>query len=519
MPFSAEPGVKTLTGNGSANTLALDWPYYDKSHVRVIHIGTTGTVTAQTLTTHFTLTDAAVESGGTLTMVTTPATGEFVKAWLDIPLVQNTRHDTAGADSATTKNQDLDKLWQAIAVLNEKVTRAWRLPFADTGTDAVSTERLADLLGKYALFNSSTGKLEGTAVVSASEVVAASTSAQGIAELLTDSEANDGNSAGGDNQRILTRAIAGGWLGRALDPGGRLTLTSGTPVTAGDVTAAAAVYWEPMHHNLIPIWDGTRFNPQELGSSSLTLNNPAHVANTNYDVFAGFVDVADFTNFALGTGPAWSSDTARGTGAGTTQLEFWKGRLVNAVSITLRNSASTYTVAARSATYLGTIRTSGTATAEDSFARRFVWNAYNRRPRSMRVTEATNTWAYTTAAFQQANASTANQLDFVLGLSEDEVWAEVIASAENSAANVQIAVGVGLDAVNTPATACLVGAQVTAVAAQEQTLRASWRGFPGIGRHYLSWVEFSAATGTTTWYGDNNIGTISQSGIQGVVWG
>jgi microcystin-dependent protein len=79
------------------------------------------------------------------------------------------------------------------------------------------------------------------------------------------------------------------------------------------------------------------------------------------------------------TGPAWSSLTSRGTGAGTTELTRLNGFLTNKVQITGRNGSTTYTIAANRATYLGTFQTdSGAAGAvTDSFGTRNLWNAYN----------------------------------------------------------------------------------------------------------------------------------------------
>ena len=516
MPFSSEISPLTFSGNGSTTEFSITFLYLDTSHVKVVHVSSGGTETAYTLNTQFTLTAAGNESGGTLTTATgyTVATGASLRVWLDIPLTQNTRYKQAGADSASTKNADLDRIWQAISVLNEQVARSYKLPFRNHGSDMTGTTAKADTLGKYAIYNSTTGLLDATAVVTASEVVAASESAQGIAELVTYSEAR----ASEDDSRILTVAKASSWLGRGFKPGGRLSLTSGTAVTTSNVTAATTVYYNVHEHPFICISlsTGEYRLVRQAGTLSVVLNNPNHAADSLYDVFA-FLDSG---TLRIGTGPAWSSATSRGTGAGTTEISQDDGVWLNSNDITLRNDATTYAVTGGEATYLGTFRTTGSvATTEDSLAKRYVWNAYNRRARAMRVTEATNTWAYTTATMRQANGAAGNQLDFVQGLNEDAVSADVMASVENSSANVLVMVGIGLDATGAIASGSLTGAQVTAVAAQEQPLTASYRGFPGLGRHYLAWLEYSAATGTTTWYGDNNVPLLTQSGIHGIVWG
>ena len=42
-------------------------------------------------------------------------------------------------------------------------------------------------------------------------------------------------------------------------PNGRLTLTSGTPVTTNDVTAATTIYYTPYKGNAIQLYNGTNW--------------------------------------------------------------------------------------------------------------------------------------------------------------------------------------------------------------------------------------------------------------------
>ena len=53
----------------------------------------------------------------------------------------------------------------------------------------------------------------------------------------------------------------------------------------------------------------------------------------------------------------------------------------------------------------------------------------------------------------------------------------------------------------------------------ELQMVASYRGFPGIGRHTLVMLEYSEANGTSSWYGDNGLPLLFQAGISGEVWG
>src|SRR5574337_954655 len=56
-------------------------------------------------------------------------------------------------------------------------------------------------------------------------------------------------------------------MAQGILPGGRLTLTSGTPVTTSDVTGATTVYYTPYLHNLIPLWDGQNWAPVEFSET------------------------------------------------------------------------------------------------------------------------------------------------------------------------------------------------------------------------------------------------------------
>lgn len=291
---------------------------------------------------------------------------------------------------------------------------------------------------------------------------------------------------------------------------GRLTLTSGSPVTTGDVTGATTVYATPYNGDSVELYDGTDWQVYKFTelsqATSDTTKSPAAVANnSNYDVFVW----NDSGTLQATRGPAWTSDTARGTGAGTTELELFEGRYVNKVAIT--NGP-----AARRGLYVGTVRSDGSAQINDTLAKRYVWNNYNRVSREMMVVESTNTWTYSTASFRQANGNATNQLDYVVGLDEEAVSCIAVGNASNDSGGV-VAVSMGIGVDSTTVDSSLIRSPGNAFGSVALTHIATYTGHPGIGRHYLAWLEYSAATPTTTWYGDN--GSVNMShGIQGEVF-
>ena len=291
---------------------------------------------------------------------------------------------------------------------------------------------------------------------------------------------------------------------------GRLTLTTALPVTTADVTGATTVYFTPYKGNVVSLYDGAAWVSTVFTELSQTTadntKSPAAVANnSNYDIFVW----NDAGTLRATRGPAWTSDTARGAGAGTTELEMLEGRYVNKIAIT--NGP-----AARRGLYVGTIRSNGIAQINDALTARHVWNNYNRVMRPMRAVDTTDTWTYTTDTFRQANAAAANQVDAVFGLSEDVVAVEVRINANGTGA-AYATPGIGISNTVTQA------AQIVQPAFLNSTNvpmlgAAKYRGFPGIGRYYFVWLERSTASGITTWRGDGGDSTQTQSGISGEIF-
>lgn len=209
-------------------------------------------------------------------------------------------------------------------------------------------------------------------------------------------------------------------------PQGRLTLVSGSPGLTGSATSATAVYYAPYVGNIVPIYNGSTFVARTFAELTLTLNSN-HSASTIYDVFA-------FNNsgvVTLATGPAWSNSStttgARGSGAGTTQLQLINGLWVNAVSMTGRNGATTYSISANQATYLGSIFVDGSAgqvTCHGVYGQNRkwgVWNAYNRLPLTLLVSDDTASWTYASATARALNNSSSNKATVFVGLRDEFV--------------------------------------------------------------------------------------------------
>jgi hypothetical protein len=259
---------------------------------------------------------------------------------------------------------------------------------------------------------------------------------------------------------------------------GRLTLTSGTPVTVTDVTAATTLYYTPNGGDQVALSTGSAV--EVLTFTELSYSLAALAANTNYDIWL---------NYNSGTpvmeSTAWTDASTRAT-AVTRLRGFW-----------VKSGATTRRL-------LGSIRTVAAGQTEDSAVKRFVFNAdlTQRVPRRFYRKETAGSWTYTLAVIRQANANTANQVATIIGLPDSFVSVLLTGIAANSTGGVGAQVTIGEDATATWATESIFDAvQLGAGAGVTLPLHASLQKVPAIGYHYYTWEEYSGATGTTTWGG------------------
>jgi len=286
--------------------------------------------------------------------------------------------------------------------------------------------------------------------------------------------------------------------GHAGLPGGRITLTSATPVTVSDVTAAATLYYTPYSGNLIRLYNNLSGDwvSYEFAETSLAVPN---TTNTNYDLVA-YDQNGTFTLEAV----AWASATARSTA------------LVLQDGVWVLSGATNKRL-------LGSFRTTGVAgQTEDSAKRRFVCNLYHTLPRPLVCAETTASWSYGADAWRAANNATAvgtSRIEILNCLNVYPVQLHVTASlnSDGTGGKEGGAVGVALDATNVN-NARLWNFSNSANNAYGNVW-AYYNDFTGTGYHYLQWVErriqvfFNNAT--VFYAGTYDI----KSGMSGIYWG
>lgn len=302
-------------------------------------------------------------------------------------------------------------------------------------------------------------------------------------------------------------------------PGGRLTLTSGTPVMTATASAQTTLYYASYVSNVVPYFTGTVDAIDTIPSNQVSTAMQA--ASTGALNIAGVFDVwwEGNTNHNIcvatnGSGGGWPSDTgasntARGTGY--TQLDRTTRPYItnkNALTNCYNGSTNYGSIAANKATYLGSIYTSaagqvtyqfGTSASGGGAGMFGVWNMYNRVNVKTTVedtfTSATVTFG-SIVAFNAAGVGSGlnNRVSYVQGLAEDTVSANAFGTG-NAGASAFIVMALGHDStsvitgINTVSANTLVGALAAGASVNTD-----------VGFHFFQALQ-TASTANGTIYG------------------
>lgn len=323
-----------------------------------------------------------------------------------------------------------------------------------------------------------------------------------------------------DSSGVLTVTNTGGGGGGGsagggvtTQPQGRLTLTSQTPIMTADVTGASSVYYTPHVGEHIPIYESGSplgWTMTEFAQLTLSLDGaqspPNHASGSLYDVFVW----SDAGTVRIGTGPAWTSSTARGTGAATTEITRVDGLWVNANAIDLINGTTVYSsIPTNEATYVGTIYCTAAGQTGMAFLPAAaaggtgnvlgVYNAYNRATVRAVSRDNTASWSYNSSTIRSANASDANRISFVDGLAQSSV--EAVAHAQQATSSTAAFwTGLGYDSTSV---ASILSQTDDLASGQNASCETGF--LPALGFHYVQALE--ATSGSVTFFGSRSTPT------------
>jgi len=515
MTVSTTSNRIVFAGNSVATSFATGFPVTQAADLVVTYTDADGVDTVLTSGQY----SATGFGGSSVTVTYAPggspiATGTKLTLQRSVPVTQPTSLGNQGAMWPATIEAALDRLTEIAQQLNDQMRRSITVPVTDADYPSVLSAA-ADRANSALLFDADGNPYVG---VLASDVTGVSTWVSAnilpktsAAQVRAALDLTDPSSWTVANIYPLTSAAGARAAIGIGDPipaaQGRLTLTTALPVMTTTVSAATVVYYTPYVGNSIPIWNGTQFTPtaftelsNDTTASSTGKAGPAAVTTSSvYDLFVW----SDSGTLRLTRGPAWTSATARGTGAGTTELQRVNGVLVNKVAIT-NGPAAGY------GTYVGSVMSDGSSqlnwivggvASNGTAAVLGVWNLYNRVIAAGLIGDNSGTWTYSTATWRAAHGSNSMRVTLLAGISEDAIDVDYNSAATNTS-GVAVSCGVALDStstVNSTSTAAVAGTNTI-------SLGGEYAAIVPLGQHFYQAVEWSTATGTTTWYGFGNSG-------------
>jgi hypothetical protein len=292
-------------------------------------------------------------------------------------------------------------------------------------------------------------------------------------------------------------------------PTGRLTLVSGTPVMSTEQANKTNIYYTPYVGATVPLYDGTGWYEMSFTELTLALAASANwAANSNYDLFL----FNDSGTLRLLTGPVWTNDTTRATDIGLVS-----GIYTNSASMTGRYGASsTVTVGQYLGTYVGTMRTTGSAgtttwelggtAANGDIVRYFLWNCYNGVEPNGWCRDSTSNWTYSSTTYRPFNNSQTNRVEFVLGDASATIFGAFSCMCYVPADSRYGAVALALDSI-TAFVAPSTRANFYAGGLNElqSPVFCNYNGTPGLGFHYLQGMESGHGSGFGFYGGSDHI--------------
>jgi len=254
MTISAAYSADNYAGNGSTTVFAVTFAFLSTAtNLKVsIKVDSTGVITTQTLTTHYTV------SGSNVTMITAPASGETLIIELNPDFKQTSDYAENSAFPAETLETDLDERTLEGQINNDNVDRSLKIDASVTGVDGtiVASSTNATNASKFVRFNSAGDGFE----------VQALSATAGLADIVDDTTPQLGGDLDANGKNILFDDATG-----IQDSNGNEQLTfqeTASAINQLEITNAAAGS-EP---RLAATGDDTNVSLELAGQGTGTIN-------------------------------------------------------------------------------------------------------------------------------------------------------------------------------------------------------------------------------------------------------
>jgi hypothetical protein len=136
MTISTTSSKIAYSGNDATTDFSFPYKIFTNSDIVVILTSVLGVDTTLTLTTDYTIVGAGLDAGGTVTMITPPATGEELIIYREVAVTQTTDYISGDAFPAETHETALDRLTMIAQQQDENIRRSLKFSPSSTTYDA-----------------------------------------------------------------------------------------------------------------------------------------------------------------------------------------------------------------------------------------------------------------------------------------------------------------------------------------------------------------------------------------------
>lgn len=128
MTISTTTSRISYNGNGATTAFSFPYRFFENADLVVELVDAAGAVTTHVLNTDYTVTGADLDAGGTVTMITPPASGERLVIRRVVEATQETDYISGDPFPAESHERALDKLTMLVQQNQEALTRTLQLP-------------------------------------------------------------------------------------------------------------------------------------------------------------------------------------------------------------------------------------------------------------------------------------------------------------------------------------------------------------------------------------------------------
>ena len=187
MTISTTDSRISYNGNGVTTVFSFPYRFLANGDLVVVEVAADGTETVKTITTHYTITGAGDDAGGSVTMLVAPASGTRLIIYRDTDIVQETDYISGDPFPAETHERALDRLTMILQEIGSDADRSIKVPVGDSSSLNTVLPASANRLDKFLVFDASTGEVEVSTITQTqvASAVAAAYAAGSTADAIT----------------------------------------------------------------------------------------------------------------------------------------------------------------------------------------------------------------------------------------------------------------------------------------------------------------------------------------------